>query len=170
MEKTKALAELAKIDAQAERQRAEVNVKLDAIQREQDEWLALLRAGKAAAARLAHARDHLQILHERHTNAAAKFDKLVGGFDYSAEWHRELMKLDPMVDNAAYGPVFNCENPFVFHARTIAALELGIARIAKGLPDFERAGADAHKVAKSFAKAHGWEYDFDFGREADAPA
>ena len=74
------------------------------------------------------------------------------------------------MDSAAYGPMFNCENPFVFHARTIAALEFGIARIEKGLPDFERAEADAQNAAKNYAKAHGWEYDFDFGREADATA
>lgn len=168
--KTKALAELAKIEAVAARQRAEADEKLAIAQRQEEEWHALLAAGKAAWARLSQARDHLQILHDRHALAGVRFDRMVGGFDYSTEWHRDLLKLDPLADGAAYGPLVNHENPFVFHARTIAALEIGIARIEKRLPEFERAEADARRAAKTYAKAHGRECDIDLGRETDTAA
>lgn len=158
--KIKALAELAKIDAAAARQRAEAGEKLAIAQRQEEEWHVLLAAGQLAWARLTHAREQLQILRDRHALAGARFDKLVGGFDYSLEWHRDLLKLDPLADGAAYGPLVNHENPFVFHARTLAALELGIARVEKRLPEFERAEADARKAAKNHATTQGRECDF----------
>lgn len=153
--KTKALAELAKIEAAAARQRVEADEKLAIAQRQEAEWHALLETGKAAWARLTHARDHLQILRDRHALASVRFDKLVGGFDFSTSWHRDLLKLDPCADGAAYGPGLNYENPFVFHARTLAALELGIARVEQRVPEFERTEALAREAARIFAKRHG---------------
>lgn len=159
--KTKALAELAKIDAAAARQRAEAADKLAQAQRQEEEWHALLAAGKTAWTTLAHARDQLQILRDRHALTSAKFDQMVGGFNFSTEWHRDLLKLDPLADGAGYGPVTENQNPFVYHARTLAALEIGIARIEKRLPEFERAEAAAYEQAAAYAKRHGRELDLD---------
>ena len=158
--KKKLQAELAKVEASNARSRADAVEKLAVAERKAGEWRAVLAAGQGAWDRLSHAREHLDILRDRHAIAAAKFDGLVGGFEYSREWHRELHKLDPLQDAAMFGPITNGENPFLYYARTIVALEAGVARIESRLPEFERVEADARDAAIRHAKANGIEHDF----------
>ena len=154
-------AELARIEASNARSRAEAVEKLAVAERKTGEWRAVLAAGQGAWDRLSHARQHLEILRDRHAVAAAKFDGLVGGFEYSRSWFVDLQKFDPLKDNAAFGSVTNFENPFVFHAREMSALEAGIARIEDRLPEFERVEDDAREAAMRYAKSHGIEHDFE---------
>lgn len=154
-------AELARIEASNARSRAEAVEKLAVAERKTGQWRAVLAAGQAASDRLSHSREHLAILRDRHAIAAAKFDGLVGGFDYSRSWFVDLQKFDPTKDNAAFGSVTNFENPFLFYARTIVALEAGIARIEDRLPEFEKIEAEAGEAAIRYAKANGIEHDFE---------
>ena len=154
-------AELARIEASNARSRADAVEKLAVAERKTGEWRAVLAAGQGAWDRLSHARQHLEILRDRHAVAAAKFDGLVGGFEYSRSWFVDLQKFDPLKDNAAFGSVTNFENPFVFHAREMSALEAGIARIEDRLPEFERVEDDAREAAMRYAKSHGIEHDFE---------
>lgn len=157
-------AELARIETSNARSRADAVEKLAVAERKTGQWRAVLAAGQAASDRLSHSREHLAILRDRHAVAAAKFDRLVGGFEYSRSWFVDLQKFDPTKDNAAFGSVTNCENPFVFHAREMSALEAGIARIEDRLPEFEKIEADAREAAIRYAKAN--DIDHDFNRES----
>ena len=154
-------AELAKVEASNARSRADAVEKLAVAERKAGEWRAVLAAGQGAWDRLNHARDHLKILRDRHAVAAAKFDGLVGGFEYSRSWFVDLQKFDPLKDNAAFGSVTNFENPFVFHAREMSALEAGIARIEDRLPEFERVEDDAREAAIRHAKLNGIDHNFE---------
>ena len=154
-------AELAKIEASNARSRADAVEKLAVAERKAGEWRAVLAAGQGAWDRLSHAREHQQILRDRQAVAVARFDKLVGGFEYSRSWFVDLQKFDPLKDNAAFGSVTNFENPFVFHAREMSALEAGIARIEDRLPEFERVEADAREAAIRYAKANGIDHDLE---------
>ena len=154
-------AELARIEASNARSRAEAVEKLAVAERKTGEWRAVLAAGQGAWDRLSHSREQLKILRDRHALAAAKFDGLVGSFDYSRSWFVDLQKFDPLKDNAAFGSVTNFENPFVFHAREMSALEAGIARIEDRLPEFERVEDDAREAAMRYAKSHGIDHNFE---------
>ena len=154
-------AELARIEASNARSRAEVVEKLAVAERKAGEWRAVLAAGQGAWDRLSHARQHLEILRDRQAVAAAKFDGLVGGFEYSRSWFVDLQKFDPLKDNAAFGTVTNFENPFVFHAREMSALEAGVVRIEDRLPELERVEADAREAAIRYAKVNGIAHDFE---------
>ena len=154
-------AALAKVEASNARSRADAVANLAAAEKKTGDWRAVLAAGQGAWDRLSHARQHLEILRDRHALAAAKFDGLVGGFDYSRSWFVDLQKFDPLKDNAAFGSVTNFENPFVFYAREMSALEAGVVRIESQLPEFERVEADAREAAVRYAKAHGIEHDFE---------
>jgi|GEM_PF-2541670 len=154
------------IERHAAEARAVAEAKLKEANRAQAAWLAVLSAGQKTWQTLQNAREQLDILRERHALAAAEFDKLVGGEFYTHEWHRQ-QHADPMLDGWVYGTLTKEENPFVFHARTLAALELGIARIESRLPEFERAEADARQAAQHYAKAHGIAHDFG---DAEPPA
>ena len=154
-------AALAKVEASNARSRADAVANLAAAEKKTGDWRAVLAAGQGAWDRLSHARQHLEILRDRHALAAAKFDGLVGGFDYSRSWFVDLQKFDPLKDNAAFGSVTNFENPFVFHAREMSALEAGIARIESRLPELERIEAAAREAAIRYAKANGIAHDFE---------
>ena len=154
-------AALARIEASNAIALADAVEKLAVAERKTGEWRAVLAAGQGAWDRLNHAREHLKILRDRHAVAAAKFDGLAGGFEYSRSWFVDLQKFDPLKDNAAFGSVTNFENPFVFHAREMSALEAGIARIEDRLPEFERVEADARDAAIHYAKANGIDHDFE---------
>ena len=154
-------AALARIETNNARSRADAVANLAAAEKKTGDWRAILAAGQAAWGRLNHAREHLKILRDRHAVAAAKFDGLVGGFEYSRSWFVDLQKFDPLKDNAAFGSVTNFENPFVFHAREMSALEAGIARIESRLPEFEKIEADAREAAIRYAKANGIDHDLE---------
>lgn len=154
-------AALARIETNNARSRADAVANLAAAEKKTGDWRAVLAAGQGAWDRLSHAREHHQILRDRHAVAAAKFDGLVGGFEYSRSWFVDLQKFDPLKDNAAFGSVTNFENPFVFHAREMSALEAGIARIESRLPEFEKIEADAREAAIRYAKANGIEHNFN---------
>jgi hypothetical protein len=157
-------AALARIETSNARSRADAVANLAAAEKKTGDWRAVLAAGQGASDRLSHAREHHQILRDRHAVAVARFDKLVGGFDYSRSWFVDLQKFDPLKDNAAFGSVTNFENPFVFYAREMSALEAGIARIESRLPEFEKIEADAREAAIRYAKAN--DIDHDFNRES----
>ena len=154
----KAKADLAKLDANHSKSRADVLDKVAAVQHVQAEWCAVLAVGQAAAARVQNATEQLEILRDRHAVAAAKFDSIIGGDLYTKEWH-SVAHADPLLNSWVYGTPTENENPTAYHARTLAALELGIDRIQKLLPGFEQAEADAREAAVRFAKANGITHD-----------
>ena len=153
---------LAELERQAAAKRDEVKAKLAVVQTRENEWRAILNAGLEAWTRLKNANSHLLILRDRYAVEAVKFDALVGGETYTHDWHT-VMHANPLLEGFIYGATKE-ENPFVFHARSIGALELAIARVEKRLPEFERAEADARKAAQDYAKANGIEHAF-----TDAP-
>ncbi len=144
-------AEIDAVERQAAEARAVAAAKLRGANAAQAAWLAVLSAGQGKWQALQNAREQLNILRQRHALAAAEFEKLVGSESYTREWH-EAQHADPMLDGWVYGTLTKEENPFVFHARTLAALDLGIARVKKRLPEFERAEADARKAAQDYAR------------------
>ncbi len=155
-------AEIDAVERQAAEARAVAAAKLRGANAAQAAWLAVLSAGQGKWQALQNAREQLNILRQRHALAAAEFEKLVGSESYTREWH-EAQHADPMLDGWVYGTLTKEENPFVFHARTLAALDLGIARVKKRLPEFERAEADARKAAQDYAKANGIAHAFTDG-------
>lgn len=148
--------ELAELERQAAAKREEVKAKLAAVQARENDWRAILNTGMEAWTRLQNAMSHLKILRDRRDVEAAKFDALVGGENYTEGWHAAV-SISPLLDNSIFSATKE-ENPFVHHARNIAALDLGIARIESRLPEFERAEADARKAAQDYAKANGLEH------------
>ena len=155
---TKAKADLAKLDAGQLKSRADALEKVAAVERIQAEWCAVLAVGQAAAARVQNAGEQLGILRDRREVAAAKFDSIIGGDLYTKEWHA-VAHADPLLDGWVYGTVTANENPLAHHARTLAALELGIDRIQNLLPGFEQAEQAAREAAIRFAKANGITHD-----------
>ncbi len=161
--------ELAELERQAAAKRAEVQEKLAVVQSRENEWRGILTGGLAAWQALQNAREQLDILRQRHALAAAEFDKLVSSELYTLEWHRAV-SASPLLDGWVYGAITREENPFVFHARTLAALELGIARIESRLPEFERAEADARQTAQDYASANGITHAFTDEAKAEPAA
>lgn len=142
--------ELAELERQAAAKREEVKAKLAVVQTRENEWRAILSTGMESWTRLQNVRSHLRILRDRHAVEAAKFDALVGCDNYTEEWHA-AMHISPLLDNGVFSATKD-ELPLVHHARTLAALELGIARIESRLPEFERAEADARRAAQKYAR------------------
>lgn len=132
--------ELAELERQAAAKREEVKAKLAIVQTRENEWRAILSTGMESWQRLQNVRSHLRILRDRHAVEAAKFDALVGCDNYTEEWHA-AMGISPLLDNGVFRATKD-ELPLVHHSRTLAALDLGIARIESRLPEFERAEAD----------------------------